>query len=75
MRIIMRPSTIFVRMKKNSSTEPPSAGKRDRGRPSQGKTRTNLTLNETLVERARKKEPNLSALIDRLLAQWLEKAA
>lgn len=48
--------------------------KRERGRPSQGKTRINLTLNETLVERARAKEDNLSALLDRLLTQWLEKA-
>jgi hypothetical protein len=72
MRIIIQSSTKFVRMKKKSSTEPP---KRERGRPSQGKTRINLTLNESLVERARKREENLSALLDRLLAQWLEKAA
>lgn len=75
MRILTQTSTIFVRMKKKSSVEPPSAPKRERGRPSQGKTRINLTLNETLVERARKKEDNLSALLDRLLAQWLDRAA
>ena len=62
-------------MKKKSANEPPSDSKRERGRPSQGKTRINLTLNETLVERAREREANLSALLDRLLSQWLEKAA
>jgi post-segregation antitoxin (ccd killing protein) len=62
-------------MKKKSTSEPPSESKRERGRPSQGKARINLTLNESLVERARAKEANLSALLDRLLTQWLEKAA
>jgi post-segregation antitoxin (ccd killing protein) len=62
-------------MKKKSTSEPPNEEKRERGRPSQGKTRINLTLNESLVERARAKEDNLSALLDRLLTQWLEKAA
>lgn len=42
------------------------------GRPSLGKTRINLTLTSDLVERARAKEDNLSALIDRLLADWLK---
>jgi post-segregation antitoxin (ccd killing protein) len=55
--------------------EQPSSkgGKREgAGRPSQGKTRVNLTLSEDLVEKARAKESNLSALLDRLLAQWLK---
>jgi len=42
------------------------------GRPPLGKIRINLTLTESLVERARAKEGNLSALLDRLLAQWLD---
>ena len=42
------------------------------GRPAEGKVRVNLTLNEELVEKARAKENNLSALLDRLLAQWLD---
>lgn len=55
---------------------PSRGGKRvGAGRPSQGKTRINLTLNEKLVERAREREANLSALLDRLLTQWLDKAA
>jgi hypothetical protein len=41
------------------------------GRPPLGKTRINLTLNSDLVDRARAKEDNLSALLDRLLATWL----
>jgi hypothetical protein len=41
------------------------------GRPSLGKSRVNLTLDSDLVERARAKEGNLSALLDRLLADWL----
>jgi post-segregation antitoxin (ccd killing protein) len=52
--------------------KPSHGGKREgAGRPTQGKTRINLTLNQELVERARAREDNLSALIDRLLAQWL----
>ncbi|MBL9181679.1 MAG: type II toxin-antitoxin system CcdA family antitoxin [Verrucomicrobiaceae bacterium] len=43
------------------------------GRPSQGKIRVNLTLNEGLVQQARTKEKNLSALLDRLLADWLQR--
>ena len=62
-------------MKRKSTTEPPSEAKRERGRPSQGKTRINLTLNESLVDRAREREANLSALLDRLLTQWLDRVA
>ena len=45
------------------------------GRPSQGKARVNLSLNQDLVTRARDREPNLSALLDKLLAQWLANPA
>lgn len=45
------------------------------GRPSQGKTRVNLTLSESLVDQARTKESNLSALLDRLLENWLSSGA
>lgn len=54
-------------------TETPARGgaRAGAGRPSQGKTRINLTLNSDLVERARVNENNLSRLLDRLLADWL----
>ena len=53
-------------------TENTKGGKREgAGRPTQGKERINLTLSGHLIEQARAKEPNLSALLDRLLAQWL----
>ena len=42
------------------------------GRPPLGKARINLTLTQELVERARTRESNLSALLDRLLAKWLD---
>jgi len=63
-----------MRMKSKSSQGSPSqGGARDgAGRPSQGKTRVNLTLNEQLVEQARGKAGNLSALLDRLLMEWLK---
>lgn len=53
---------------------PPSRGgiRKGAGRPPLGKTRINLTLTKNLVDRARAKEDNLSALLDRLLATWLE---
>jgi hypothetical protein len=60
---------VFYQMK-----EPPPkhGGQREgAGRPTLGKTRVNLTLNGELVERARAKEANLSALLDRLLSEWL----
>ena len=54
-------------------TPPTRGGAREgAGRPPLGKTRINLTLNSELVEKARTKEGNLSALLDRLLATWLE---
>lgn len=62
-----------------SKKEPPSPGRGGKrqgaGRPSLGKSKFCLSLNPDNVERAREKENNLSALLDRLLAQWLEKAA
>ncbi|MBE7498649.1 MAG: type II toxin-antitoxin system CcdA family antitoxin [Verrucomicrobiaceae bacterium] len=58
---------------KNSASKPQRGGSREgAGRPPLGKTRVNLTLNSDLVERARAKEDNLSGLLDRLLAKWLE---
>jgi post-segregation antitoxin (ccd killing protein) len=53
----------------------PGGAREGAGRPSLGKARVNLTLNGELVERAREREPNLSALLDRLLRQWLERGA
>lgn len=54
-------------------TPPKRGGSREgAGRPSLGKTRVNLTLTSDLVDRARAKEDNLSALIDRLLADWMK---
>lgn len=43
------------------------------GRPSQGKIRINLTLTEDLIDQARTKEKNISALLDRLLDEWLKR--
>lgn len=43
------------------------------GRPSQGKIRINLTLTEELINQARMREKNISALLDRLLDEWLTK--
>ena len=43
------------------------------GRKSKGKKRYNLTLTEKNVKKARRKEENLSGLLDDLLAAWLEK--
>ncbi|MCB1278344.1 MAG: type II toxin-antitoxin system CcdA family antitoxin [Prosthecobacter sp.] len=58
---------------KKATTKPPRGGSREgSGRPSLGKIRVNLTLNEALVEQARHRENNLSALLDRLLEQWLQ---
>jgi hypothetical protein len=43
------------------------------GRKSLGKKRYNLTLTAANVEAARKREPNLSGLLDDLLARYLRK--
>ena len=41
------------------------------GRPYEGKTRYNVTLTPENVENAKKRESNLSGLLDRLLADWI----
>lgn len=47
-------------------------GKREgAGRPSQGKARYNVTLTAENVTKARRRESNVSGLLDRLLADWL----
>jgi Post-segregation antitoxin CcdA len=51
-------------------------GKREgAGRPSQGKAPYNVTLTSRNVKAARSREANLSALLDRLLADWLAETA
>lgn len=44
------------------------------GRKSEGKEAYNVTLTADNVERAKRKESNLSGLLDRLLAAWLRRA-
>lgn len=47
-------------------------GKREgAGRKSEGKAAYNVTLTAGNVERAKRRESNLSGLLDRLLAAWL----
>lgn len=47
-------------------------GKREgAGRKPEGKAGYSVTLTEKAVKCARKREPNLSALLDRLLLEWL----
>jgi hypothetical protein len=41
------------------------------GRPDEGKKRYNVTLTEANVDRAKKRESNLSGLLDRLLARFV----
>jgi len=41
------------------------------GRPDEGKARYNVTLTAENVEVAKKKEANLSGLLDRLLSDWI----
>jgi hypothetical protein len=49
-------------------------GKREgAGRKPMGKKTYSLTLTEGNVVEARKRESNLSGLLDRLLARWLRK--
>lgn len=59
-------------MKESENTSKRGGSREGAGRPPLGKTRVNLTLNSELVARARTKEDNLSGLLDRLLAKWLE---
>lgn len=57
---------------KKPAKKPQRGGTREgAGRPSLGKVRVNLTLDEELVQQARGKEDNLSGLIDQLLRNWL----
>jgi hypothetical protein len=59
---------VFFHMKKASNW----GGKREgAGRQSEGKAAFNVTLNAKNVAKARKRESNLSGLLDRLLAAWL----
>jgi hypothetical protein len=54
--------------------KPKRGGKREgAGRKPMGKKTYSLTLTEENVVEARKRESNLSGLIDRLLARWLRK--
>lgn len=49
-------------------------GKREgAGRPSQGKKPVLVTLTASNVETAKAREKNFSGLIDRLLAEWIER--
>lgn len=41
------------------------------GRKTEGKEAYNVTLTAKNVTRAKRKEPNFSGLLDRLLAAWL----
>lgn len=54
--------------------KPNRGGKREgAGRKPMGKKTYSLTLTEENVVEARKRESNLSGLLDRLLARWLRK--
>lgn len=54
--------------------KPKRGGKREgAGRKPMGKKTYSLTLTEDNVVEARKRESNLSGLLDRLLAIWLRK--
>jgi hypothetical protein len=64
-------SCAFIQMKKSADKSHRGGSREGAGRPTLGKTRINLTLNSNLVDQARAKEQNLSALLDRLLMQWL----
>ncbi len=41
------------------------------GRKPEGKAPYTVTLTEANVDRAKKREPNFSGLLDRLLAKWI----
>jgi hypothetical protein len=72
MRIYSESVNETMRIQSMKQESPTRGGHREgAGRPSQGKTRINLSLTESLVEQARAREHNLSALLDRLLNQWL----
>lgn len=57
---------------KSNKSKPGRGGKRaGAGRPSQGKAAYRVTLTEKAVQKARKREGNLSGLLDGLLRAWL----
>jgi hypothetical protein len=57
-------------MKKKSTR----GGRREgAGRPSQGKKPVLVTLTEENMVKAKAKEGNFSGLLDRLLAEWLDR--
>ena len=65
--IVNRKDIYFFRMK-----TPTRGGKRKgAGRKPMGKAAYLVTLTEKNVKRAKKRERNLSSLLDRLLADWL----
>jgi hypothetical protein len=75
MRIKSENAIDFMRIlsMKKASKKPTRGGSREgSGRPSLDKIRVNLTLKKDLVEWAYTKEKNLSALLDRLLGEWLD---
>ena len=43
------------------------------GRPDEGKSRYNVSLTADNVKTARKQEKNFSGLLDRLLADWINR--
>ena len=43
------------------------------GRPSEGKKRVLVTVSADNWAKAKKKESNFSGLLDRLLAEWIER--
>lgn len=51
-------------------TDPKKVGP---GRPSEGKRAYTVTLTEENVKKAKTREANFSGLLDRLLAEWLQK--
>ena len=57
-----------------SNNERHRGGKRDgAGRKPMGKGRYTVTLTEETVTKAKAAEPNLSGLLDRLLATWVKR--
>jgi hypothetical protein len=54
--------------------KPKHGGKRKgAGRPAEGKKAVLVTLTEKNVKTAKKKEDNFSGLLDRLLADWIDR--
>ena len=57
--------------KKRKQAETRGGKRKGAGRPDEGKERYTVTLDEKNVKRAKMRERNFSALLDRLLADWL----